>query len=121
MKKVYYLKSCNTCTRIIKELKLNSTFTFQDIKTDAITIGQLEEMRALAGSYEVLFSKRAKLYKAMDLKNQDLAEREYRHYILEHYTFLSRPVIIIEDQIFVGSSKKTIDALKAKLIETTDF
>ena len=72
-------------------------------------------MKALAGSYEALFSKRSKLYKEMDLKNQDLTERDYKHYILEHYTFLSRPVIIIDDEIFVGNSKKVVEAAKARL------
>jgi arsenate reductase len=112
MKKIYYLKTCNTCTRIIKDLNITPDFILQDIKSETITVNQLEEMRALAGSYEALFSKRAKLYKAMDLKNQDLEERDYKHYLLDHYTFLSRPVIIIDDSIFIGNSKKTIETAK---------
>ncbi len=113
MKKVYYLKTCNTCVRILKELNLSSDFILQDIKSEEITVNQLEEMKALAGSYEALFSKRAKLYKEMDLKNQGLTERDYKHYILEHYTFLSRPVIIADDAIFIGNSKKVVEAAKA--------
>lgn len=113
MKKVYYLKTCSTCNRILKELSLTSEFILQDIKSEAITVKQLEEMKALAGSYEALFSKRSKLYKEMDLKNQDLTERDYKHYILDHYTFLSRPVIIVGNEIFVGNSKKTVEAAKA--------
>jgi arsenate reductase len=113
MKKVYYLKTCNTCTRILKELNLSSEFVLQDIKSEPITVKQVEAMEKLSGSYEALFSKRAKLYKEMDLKNQDLTERDFKHYILEHYTFLSRPVIIIDDKIFIGSSKKTIEAIKS--------
>lgn len=112
MKKVYYLKTCNTCLRILKELNLSSEFILQDIKSEEITVKQVEEMKALAGSYETLFSKRSKLYKEMDLKNQNLTERDYKHYILDHYTFLSRPVIIVNDKIFVGNSKKTVEAAK---------
>ncbi|SHI67139.1 arsenate reductase family protein [Algibacter luteus] len=115
MKKVYYLKTCNTCLRILKELNLSSDFILQDIKSDEITVKQVDEMKELAGSYESLFSKRAKLYKEMDLKNQNLTERDYKQYILEHYTFLSRPVIIVNDKIFVGNSKKTVEAAKAYL------
>tara|TARA_R110002049_G_scaffold61447_2_gene163677 strand:+ start:3292 stop:3639 length:348 start_codon:yes stop_codon:yes gene_type:complete len=115
MKKVYYLKTCNTCVRILKELNLSSDFILQDIKNEEITVKQLEEMEALAGSYGALFSKRAKLYKEMDLKNQNLTERDYKYYILEHYTFLSRPAIINGDSIFIGSSKKTIETAKAAL------
>ncbi len=115
MKKVYYLKTCSTCIRILKELNLSEDFVLQDIKTEEITVKQLEHMQTLAGSYEALFSKRSKLYKEMDLKNQNLAEKDFKHYILEHYTFLSRPVIIIGEQIFVGNSKKTVEAAKLAL------
>jgi arsenate reductase len=99
--------------RIIKELNLPSDFIFQDIKEEEITVAQLEEMHKISGSYESLFSKRAKLYKEMDLKNQNLEERDYKHYILDHYTFLKRPVVIIDNQIFIGNSQKTIKEAKA--------
>jgi len=112
MKKIYYLKTCNTCTRILKELNLPAEFVLQDIKTESITVKQLEHMEKLSGSYEALFSKRSKLYKEMDLKNQELTERDFKHYILEHYTFLSRPVIICDDTIFIGNSKKVVEAAK---------
>ena len=115
MKKIYYLKTCSTCKRILKDLDLPSEFILQDIKSEDITAEQLEEMETLAGSYEALFSKRAKRYKEMDLKNQILKERDYRHYLLDHYTFLSRPVIIVDDSIFIGNSKKTIEAAKAAI------
>ena len=112
MKKIYHLKTCNTCQRIIKEIQPTPDFVLQGIKEEAITVKQLEEMHALSGSYEALFSKRAKLYKEMDLKNQELSEQDYKQYILEHYTFLKRPVIIVDDQIFIGNSAKTVAAAK---------
>ncbi|WP_420570968.1 arsenate reductase family protein [Kordia sp.] len=112
MKKIYHLKTCNTCQRIIKEIQPTSDFILQGIKEEEITVKQLEEMHALSGSYEALFSRRAKLYKEMDLKNQELTEQDYKQYILEHYTFLKRPVIIVEDQIFIGNSAKTVAAAK---------
>ena len=112
MKKIYHLKTCNTCQRIIKDIQPTSDFVLQGIKEEEITVKQLEEMHALSGSYEALFSKRAQLYKKMDLKNQELSEKDYKQYILEHYTFLKRPVIIVEDQIFIGNSAKTVAAAK---------
>ena len=115
MKKAYYLKTCNTCVRILKELKLPSDFVLQDIKEEPLTAAQLEELYKLSGSYEALFSKRAKLYKEMDLKNAELQERDYKHYILDHYTFLKRPVIVIDNEIFIGNSKKTVEAAKQKI------
>ncbi len=96
--------------RILKMIPLEG-FTMQEIKTEPITVKQLNEMKNLSGSFESLFSRRAKKYKEMGLKNQNLSEKDYQQFILNHYTFLKRPVIIIDDQIFIGSSKKTIESL----------
>ncbi|MDT0685281.1 arsenate reductase family protein [Autumnicola psychrophila] len=117
MKKIHHLSTCDTCKRILKELDLPSSFILQDIKTEKITEKQLEEMQELSGSYESLFSKRARLYKEKDLKNKDLDENQYKNLILEHYTFLKRPVIINNDKIFIGNSRKTVEAAKASIHE----
>lgn len=84
----------------------------QDIKSEKITPEQLDEMKAMAGSYEALFSRRAMKYKEWGLKDKKLTEQDYRNYILEEYTFLKRPVVIIGNKIFAGSEKKTVEALK---------
>ncbi|EDP96655.1 ArsC/Spx/MgsR family protein [Kordia algicida OT-1] len=112
MKKIYHLQTCNTCQRIIKEIQPTPDVVLQNIKEEEITAKQLEEMHELSGSYEALFSKRARLYKEKDLKNKDLSEEDYKQFILEHYTFLKRPVIIVNDKIFIGNSAKTVAAAK---------
>lgn len=111
MKKIYYLKTCDTCKRILKTLPVEK-FELQDIKSEPLTVKQLEEMVKRTGNYDSLFSKMAKKYKELGLKNENLSELEMRKFILEEYTFLKRPVIIIEDQIFVGSGKRNLEALK---------
>lgn len=111
MKKCYYLKTCDTCKRIMKELDL-SDFELKNIKAEPLTESQVDEMKAMTGSYESLFSRRSQQYKALGLKDKTLTEADYKHYILEHYSFLKRPVFIVEDKIFVGNDKKVIDGLK---------
>jgi len=115
MKKVYYLSTCDTCKRIINELDLPKDVTLQDIKTEVITEDQLEAMKALSGSYESLFSKRARLYKELGLKDKALSEDDYKAYILEHYTFLKRPVLVYNNAIFIGNSKKVVASAKLAL------
>lgn len=115
MKKAYYLKTCDTCKRIIKSLPNTSGIIFQDIKDEPITVKQLEEMYTLSNSYEKLFSKRAKLYKERNLKDENLSESDIKQLILEHYTFLSRPVFIIGENIFIGNSTKIVQELIAEL------
>lgn len=111
MKKVYFLQTCDTCRRILKEVNIDG-FEKQEIKTNAVTVNQLEEMRKLTDSYESLFNKRARLYKERDLKNKIITEDDYKQFILEEYTFLKRPVFIVDDKIFIGNSKKVVEALK---------
>ncbi len=105
---IYYLASCDTCRKIIKSLPKNHDFKFRDIKQDLITVEELEQMRELSGSYEALFSKKAQLYKSMDLKNKTLTEDDYKNYILEHCTFLSRPVFIINNKIYIGNTQQNM-------------
>ncbi|HPW97075.1 MAG TPA: ArsC/Spx/MgsR family protein [Flavobacterium sp.] len=112
--KIYYLATCSTCRKIIKSLPNSDKLIFIDIRENPIKEKDLEELYQLSGSYESLFSKKAQLYKAMDLKNKNLTEQDYKKYLLEHYTFLSRPVFIIDDKIFIGNGQKNIlDVVKA--------
>lgn len=115
MKKIYYLSTCDTCKRILKELQPLNGFVLQDIKTEIVTISQLEDMYNLTGSYEALFSKRARLYKEKGLAAKELSEKDYKKLILEHYTFLKRPVILVDDLIFIGNSKKNIESAKENI------
>lgn len=108
MNKIYYLASCDTCRKIIKSLPEGHNLAFHDIRQNQITIEELEQMRELSGSYEALFSKKAQLYKSMNLKNQSLTEDDFKKYILEHYTFLSRPVFIINNEIYIGNTQQNI-------------
>jgi arsenate reductase len=115
MKKIYYLSTCSTCSRIIKELALDDSFEFQDIKSNKITPEQLVEMKNLSGSYESLFSRKAMKYRGMGLHEKSLSEKDYKNLILEEYTFLKRPVFLIEDKIYIGNSKKSIQEVAKAL------
>ena len=115
MKKVYYLATCDTCKRIMNELDLPASFERREIKQQEITVKELEALRDLAGSYEALFSKRAKLYKERGLKDEKLSEEDFKRFILEHYTFLKRPVIVNNNEIFIGNSKKVVESAKASI------
>ena len=114
MKKVYFLKTCDTCQRILKEVPI-AGFERQEIKSTPVNSAQLEEMHQLSGSYEALFNTRARLCKTLDLKNKKVTEADYREYILKEYTFLKRPVFIVNTAIFIGNSAKVIEALKIEL------
>jgi arsenate reductase len=111
MKKIFYLKTCDTCKRILKSIPIEG-FELQEIKSEPISLEQLELLKNISGSYESLFSRRAKKYKSMGLKGQKLSELDIKQLILSDYTFLKRPVIVDEDKIFIGSDKKNLASLK---------
>lgn len=108
MRKIYHLSTCNTCQRIINDLDLHhQDFEFQNIKEKHISADELDAIARKEGSYEALFNRRAIKYRSMGLNEKDLSETDYRKHILEEYTFLKRPIIIIGDEQFIGNSKKS--------------
>jgi arsenate reductase (glutaredoxin) len=116
MKKIYHLANCSTCQEILDSFGSNlPDFDLQDIKTQKITEKQLTEMHALAGTYEALFSRRALKYRELGLNTQSLTEAQYKKYILEEYTFLKRPVVINDKQIFIGNAPKVVAAARESM------
>ena len=114
MHKIYTLSTCDTSKRILKPMDLAS-FEVKDIKKEAITSAELDEMKEKAGSFEALFSRKARNYSLLGLKNKELKESDYRSLILSDYTFLKRPVILIDNEIFIGNQKNNVEALYKKL------
>jgi len=99
----------------MKELGVDDTWQQREIKSVAMTEAEVDQMKEMAGSYEAIFSRRSMKYRAWKLNEVDLTENDYRKYILEEYTFLKRPVVIIDDQIFIGNTKKVISATLDRL------
>ena len=109
MKAVYFLSTCSTCQRILKQLNLPSDIALIDIKQTNISAEALDEIAVMAGPYERLFSKKAMKYKALGYDKRTLSELEYRHIIVEEYTFLRRPVIVYDDFFSIGNSKEEVN------------
>ncbi len=115
MKKIFHLENCKTCQKIISGLNDGEGFELQNIKEENISPQELDQIKEKMGSYEALFSKRAMKYRSMGLNEMNLTEDDFRKYILEEYTFLKRPVVIIDEEVFVGSAKKSVEGAKQKL------
>jgi len=115
MKKIYHLSTCKTCQKVIAQLNGGEGFEMQDIKTESITPEQLDFLKEKVGSYEGLFSRRAMKYRSMKLNEKELSEDDYRSLILDEYTFLKRPVVVIDGDVFVGSAKKSVQGVLEKL------
>jgi arsenate reductase len=99
----------------MKEVGVDKSWEQQNIKEEKISPSQLTEMKKLAGTYKALFTRRSMKYRAWNLAEQTLTEKDYRAYILKEYTFLKRPVFIVGQEIFIGNTKANVAALKAAL------
>lgn len=114
------MSTCSTCKRIINDLELKERgFEFYDIKKGGIGPDELDTLRKMAGSYEDLFSRRARKFKEWGLQDRELSEEELRQLILKEETFLKRPIIVIDEYIFIGNGQTQVEAARA-LLEKED-
>ena len=96
--------------RILKEINPSSDVELQNIKEKNIDSETLDFLKDKVGYYEALFSKKAMKYRSLGLNEMDLSETDYKRYMLEEYTFLKRPFMINGDEVFIGNSKKVVEA-----------
>jgi arsenate reductase-like glutaredoxin family protein len=111
MKKVFYLKTCGTCTKILKMFDL-SDWELRDLKSSPITEEELAQLYEQTKSYEALFSRRSTQIKYRNIDVKSLEEKDFKELILDHYSFLKRPVFLADKKIFVGNDKKNIENLE---------
>lgn len=109
-----YLSSCDTCKKMLAQLP-KEQLELQDIKKNPVTAEQLDAFAALAGGYEPLFSRRSQLYKQRNLKDVVLVEADYRELILSHYTFIKRPLLFVDGQLFFGNSAEVLAQMQKAL------
>jgi arsenate reductase len=115
MKKIYHLSNCSTCQKIIAAADPNGTCVLQNIKIENIDAQTLDAIKEKVGSYEALFSRKAMKFRGQGLHERTLTEADYRQLMLDEYTFLKRPFIIVDDQVFIGNKKETVEAATAAL------
>lgn len=111
MKKVFYLNTCDTCRKIIGQFNLKE-WELREIKKEPITKEEIEAMYEHTESYEALFSKKSTQIKLREIDLKTLTEDDYKELLLDHYTFLKRPVFLTDKEIFVGSEKATVQSVK---------
>lgn len=97
----------------MSEASIDDSFDKQDIKKSPITEQQLEALYQKTNSYEALFNKRARLIRERGLDLRSFTDNDYKVLLLENYTFLKRPVVILNEDLYVGNSKSTVEALKS--------
>ena len=109
----YYLKTCDTCRRILKELDLPEDVVLREIKSSPLTPAELEQIKTHFSSYEELFNKRAVKFRSID--SSGFKDSDYKKLLLSDYTFLKRPVLLIGEKAFAGNSKAVVTQMSLYL------
>ena len=110
-----YLSSCSTCVRIVKALNIKDAPFLQDVKNRKITPEQLAFLYAHTHSYETLINKRGRVYAQLKKDGKSFTESTYKALIDQEYSCLKRPILIWNDEIFLGNSKATFAQMKDAL------
>ncbi len=109
---IFYLGTCDTCKRIMGQIMDIDRFELREIKGKGVSEAEIEGIHNLSKlPYSDLFNKRARKYKEIkdDLETAD--DDKYKAYITQEYTFLKRPVVVYQGQVFAGNAKKTIEQM----------
>ncbi len=110
---LFYLKTCSTCTKIMQQLD-TTLMQLRELKSENITTEELQQMVAITGSYEALFSKKSTQIKARGIHVKSLTEKDFQELILDHYSFLKRPILLYKNEIFIGNSKENVQLMIEK-------
>lgn len=89
-----------------------SDWELRELKSQNISESELENLYSFTKSYEALFSKKSTQIKERNLDLKSLAEEDFKNLILEHYSFLKRPVFVTDKEIFVGNDKNNVENLR---------
>ena len=107
----YWLPNCTTCQKARKRLERHRVpiTTLRDIKEEPLERQEIEKLAKMLGGAGELFSRRAVKYREMKLNERELSEAEMIDLMTGDYTFLKRPILIINGKATAGYFEKFFD------------
>jgi arsenate reductase len=107
----YWLPNCTTCQKAKRRLERHrvSVTKFRDIKEEPLSREEVEKLAKMLGGASELFSRRAVKYREMKLNERELSEAEMIDLMATEYTFLKRPILVINGQATAGYFEKFFD------------
>ncbi len=108
----YWLSNCSTCQKAKRFLERHGvSFTrIRDIKDEPLSREEIEKLAKMLGGAENLFSRRAVKYREMKLNERELSAVEMLDLMASEYTFLKRPILVIDDRAIAGFFEKTFES-----------
>jgi arsenate reductase (glutaredoxin) len=106
--KLYWLPHCSTCKKAHQFLENSGVkiACFHNLKEEPLSRREVKELVEMLGGAENLFSKRAIKYREMNLNERELSADEMLDLMSGEYTFIKRPVLVINGKATAGFSEK---------------
>ncbi len=107
----YWSPNCTTCQKAKRRLERHrvSGTKFRDIKEEPLEREEVEKLVKMLGGASELFSRRAVKYREMKLNERDLSDAEMIDLMTTDYTFLKRPILVVNGQATAGYFEKFFD------------
>lgn len=105
---LYWLPNCSTCKKAAQFLENQNVkiSDFHNLKENSLSREEIEKLAEKVGGADELFSRRAQKYRAMRLNERELSDDEMLDLMASEYTFIKRPVLILNDKAIAGFSEK---------------
>ena len=102
--KFYWMPTCSTCKKAKSYIERHGIreYELRDIKENPLSRKEIESLAKLLGGAGELFSRRAVKYREMKLSERTLSDEEMFELMTEEYTFLQRPILVINDNAIAG-------------------
>ena len=113
----YWIPNCTTCQKAKRRLEYHRAAIekLRDIKEEPLSRREVEQLAKLLGGAENLFSRRSTKYRELGLKDKKLTETEMLDLMAGEYTFLKRPILVVNGKAVAGFFEKEYDEfLKSK-------
>ncbi len=112
---LYWLPYCSTCKKAKEfiESKGIKISRFFNIKEQLLSTEEVEKLAEMLGGASQMFSKRAIKYRTLGLNERELSEREMFDLMTTEYTFIKRPVLVMNGKAISGFSEKSYEKFLA--------
>jgi arsenate reductase (glutaredoxin) len=109
MNNFYWLPNCSTCVKAKKYLDANGIEIneLRDIKANKLSRPEVENLVEIIGDADKLFSRRAIKYRELGLNKREVSTEEMLDLMTNEYTFIKRPVLVIDGKAIAGFSEKS--------------
>ena len=112
----YGLPNCSTCQKALKRLDYHRVplAKLRNIKEEPLTREEVENLAKMLGGAENLFSRRSNKYRELGLRDKTLSEGDMLDLMASEYTFLKRPILVMENKAIAGYFEKEYDQVFRK-------